>query len=233
MSTRHKIYDDFPCIEDDFFNLIYIPLMNRYNQVTGYTVSNLALKDKLLEFSYHQTIQTVYKTEKRYTVSNLGVSMHEIVIGEKAKYGYVIDHINGDGLLNTKENLRYATFGLNSQNRPKQDDTTSKYIGVSFGYDRNKWRSSIGYQHKRLNLGDFENETEAAKVYDMYAIFYYKEESPKTNNLLTKKEIEDIKNNGIPEKYQKKINDRDLPKYIYRKNKNSFKVTITHDGKKI
>lgn len=119
--------------------------------------------------------------------------MHEIIIGKKADEGYVIDHIDSDGLFNTEENLRYASKGLNAQNKEKQSNTTSDYIGVSFCKDRNKWRSQMSYVTKNLNLGDFEDEIEAAKVYDINIIFYYKEESPKTNNLLSKSEIEDIK----------------------------------------
>lgn len=92
----------------------------------------------------------------------------------------------------------------------KKSNTTSKYIGVSFDKDINKWRSSIRCDCKPPHLGSFGDETEAAKVYDIYAIHYYKEESPQTNNLLTKSEIKDIRYNGIPGKYQKKI--RYLPK---------------------
>ena len=119
MNKYHKIYNDFPYVVDEFFNLIYIPLIDKFHEVSGYAVSNLALKDKLLKFSYHQTIHPG-KTEKRYAVSNLLISMHEIVIGKKADKGYVIDHIDSDGLLNTEENLRYATDRLNAQNRPKK-----------------------------------------------------------------------------------------------------------------
>src|SRR5436190_4969624 len=139
MNKYHKIYNELPCIEDEYFNIIYIPLINKYNKISGYAISNLILKDKLLKFSFSQMIQ-LNKTEKRYAFSNLGVSMHEIVIGGKAKEGYKIDHINSDGLLNTEENLRYATNGLNSQNRIKRLNTSSDYIGVSFSKDRNKWR---------------------------------------------------------------------------------------------
>jgi hypothetical protein len=121
MNKYHKIYNDFSYIEDEFFNLIYIPLisMDRHNKASGYAISDLSLKDKLLKFSYSQRIKLA-KTIKRYAVSNLGISMHEIVIGGKAKKGHKIDHINSDGLLNTEENLRYVTDGLNAQNREKK-----------------------------------------------------------------------------------------------------------------
>jgi len=228
MDTYHKIYADFKCIEDEFFNLIYIPLIDKYHNISGYAVSNLSLKDKLLKYSYHQVIET-HKNKKRYARSNLGISMHEIVIGGKATKGYKIDHINSDGLFNTEENLRYATDRLNAQNRLKKTNTSSKYIGVYFDNGMLKWASSISDNYKRFYLGSFENETEAAKVYDMHAIYYYKNESPLTNNLLTKSEIENIKNNGIPEKYQRKT--RDLPKYITKRYKSSYRFRIMYDGK--
>lgn len=173
MNKYHKIYNDFVWIEDEIFNLIYIPMMNKFNKVSGYAISNLALKDKLLEFRYHQDINPG-KTEKRYAFSNLGNSMHEIVIGGKASQGYVIDHINSDGLVNTEENLRYATRGLNAQNKEKRANTTSKYIGVSFCKVKNKWVTKMFYKNERSNIGTFENEIEAAKVYDMYVIDSYK-----------------------------------------------------------
>ena len=231
MDKYHKIYNDFLYIEDEFFNLIYIPLMNKQHKVTGYAVSNLSLKNKILEFSYHQEIHPG-KTEKRYARSNLGTSMHEIVIGGKAKEGYVIDHIDSDGLLNTEENLRYATDGLNAQNKTKQPNTISEYIGVGYHEENtnNKWTSTMSYNKKILYLGSFKDEIEAAKDYDIHVIYYYKGESPKTNNLLTKNEIEDVRNNGIPEKYHRKT--RDLPKNIYITKDNTYKVKITHKDKK-
>jgi len=231
MEKNNKIYNDFPCIEDVFFNLIYIPLINKYNKVSGYAISNLSLKAKLLEFSYHQNIyfSVTSKIEKRYAVSNLGISMHEIVIGKKADEGYIIDHINGDVLFNTEENLRYATCQLNAQNKPKRSNTTSKYIGVSFNIGINKWVSKMN-NPKTLHLGSFEDEIEAAKVYDIYTINHYKGQSPKTNDLLTKNEIDDIRCNGIPEKY--KIKTRDLPRNISMTRSGTYSVIITSNGKK-
>ena len=113
----------------------------------------------------------------------------------------------------------------------KKPNSTSKYIGVSFDKGMHKWTSSITHDHKTLHLGSFENEIEAAKVYDVYAIYSYKKESPKTNNLLTKEEIKDIRCNGIPEKYQKKEKIRDLPKYICNANNNTYRFRITRDSK--
>lgn len=209
-SIYHKIYDNFPCIEHEVSNTIYIPLINKSNEITAYSLADLSLKNKLLEFKYHLVSKT-YKITKFYAVSNMGISMHEIVINSKSPKGYVIDHINSNGLDNTEKNLHHVTQGANAQNKTKKLNTTSKYIGVS--YDNNKWRSAISKNNKKTWLGTFENEIDAAKIYDVYATYYYKESHPATNGLLTETEIRDIIQNGIPEQYEKI--KRDLPKNIY------------------
>lgn len=136
--------------------------------------------------------------------------MHEIVIGMKAPKGYFIDHRDSNGLNNTRENLRIITIPQNSQNRLKRKGVyTSDYLGV-YKRDENKYYASSGKYS-----GVYETEEEAAKAYDIYAIYHYGVDA-KTNGMLTDYEKEDIVLNGIPEEYNKtKI--RDLPKNIYQK----------------
>jgi len=203
--SYHSIYETFPCIEHEVSDAICIPLFNKRNEVVAYSFANLSLKDRLLKFRYHLTSKT-YKTTKYYAVSNDGVSMHEIVIEGKSPQGYVIDHINGNGLDNTTINLHHVTGAANAQNKVKKLNTTSKYIGVN--YSDGKWRSAIRKNKKSKCLGTFENEIDAAKIYDVYATYYYKESCPATNNLLTETEIKDIIQNGIPEQYRKDITQK-------------------------
>ena len=210
MLPVHKIYNEFPCVEIEVAGLILIPLINIHNKVLYYTVSSLFLKDKLLQFSYHRRTCKL-NIKKYYVYSNMGISMHEIVMGGKADVGHTIDHMNGDGLDNTEQNLHFVTFGFNVQNKQKKSNTTSKYIGVY--KDNQKWRSSITLNYKTKNLGNFDNEMDAAKMYDRYAIHYYKNQEPRTNGLLTSLEIADIHNNGIPVEYNKIA--RTLPKNIF------------------
>jgi hypothetical protein len=58
--------------------------------------------------------------------------MHHFIMG-KPPPGYVIDHIDHNGLHNTRQNLRFATESQNSQNKDKKDGVTSTFIGVSKG----------------------------------------------------------------------------------------------------
>lgn len=217
----HKIYEEFECIENEVTGIILIPLFKKYNKLVGYAISNLSLKNKLLVYKYHTRI---FGKENFYAISNNGISMHEIVMEKNPPKGLVIDHINGQGLYNTEENLHHATYGLNSQNRP-YCGSISKYIGVS-KKNKSKWTSQICINTKSIHLGSFDNEIDAAKIYDVYAIHYYKNNSPKTNELLTAIEISDIINNGIPIQYQKI--SRDLPDNISLSKNGTYSVEIVY-----
>ena len=54
-----------------------------------------------------------------------------------------IDHIDGDKTNNLMENLRDITQSQNCRNKKKRSGCTSKYRGVAFAKERNKWLASI------------------------------------------------------------------------------------------
>ncbi|MHC4389402.1 MAG: HNH endonuclease, partial [Planctomycetota bacterium] len=82
--------------------------------------------------------------------------------------GYVIDHINGDGLDNRKANLRLATVAQNAWNANKRNPR-SGYKGVCFAGEKRLWRAAIVCNRKRIHLGYFRDRTTAAKAYDTAA----------------------------------------------------------------
>jgi len=109
------------------------------------------------------------KTEKAKTKC-----MHREVI--KVPDGMLIDHINHDSMDNRRANLRAATFSQNMRNRKKRSDAkSSKYKGVCRFKGQRKWVARITFEKKRIYLGDFENEIDAAKAYDEAAKKYHKE----------------------------------------------------------
>ena len=104
--------------------------------------------------------------------TNTFVHMHRMIM--KPPKGMVVDHINCDGLDNRRANLRFATRQQNKCNtRPISRRCSSKYKGVFWARDRCKWRAVVTSKGKRMNLGAFDNEVEAARVRDAAAKKYH------------------------------------------------------------
>jgi len=75
------------------------------------------------------------------------------------------DHINGDGLDNRRCNLRPSDDQNNSRNRRKSANKSSAYKGVSRQKGR-RWVACITVNWKRVYLGAYDREIDAAKCYD-------------------------------------------------------------------
>ena len=81
-----------------------------------------------------------------------------------AKYGQQVDHINGNGLDNRKENLRFCTSQENARNRrPALRGSTPK--GVSWHKRTKKWQAQIKIAGKTIYLGVYNSEHDASAAY--------------------------------------------------------------------
>jgi hypothetical protein len=105
--------------------------------------------------------------------------MHQRIIG-RPKGNMEIDHINGNRLDNRRCNLRIVTHQQNTFNshrkKPQKPGVNpSRYKGVTWRNDRNKWRSCITLNGRKYYLGLYNTEEEAALVYNEAAEKFYGE----------------------------------------------------------
>ena len=79
-----------------------------------------------------------------------------------------IDHIDRDRTNNSISNLRWVSRSNNNRNKPKKQNTSSKYMGVSFNKAKRKYRAQIRIENKQIHIGYYEKEEDAAKARDAY-----------------------------------------------------------------
>ena len=119
--------------------------------------------DKVRGFNWNYSkMGTGYSNNHR-----LGL-MHRYIMN--APKGKVVDHINHDTLDNRKSNLRICTQLENNANQRPYENSSSKYKGVSWDRENNKWRASTHWGGVNKSLGRYEKEEEAGVAYDLEAI---------------------------------------------------------------
>lgn len=149
--------------------------------------------DYLNQFNWHycKSRQTGYAIRSAKHPSKKGkyvsIRMHTDIMKQKP-----IDHINGNGLDNRKSNLRNCTNAENQRNRRTQKNKKySRFKGVtkSIKHKNTKkpWYAVITFNDKRIFLGTFKKEIEAARAYNSAAKKYH-EEFARLNR------IKDVKN---------------------------------------
>lgn len=90
------------------------------------------------------------------------ISMHVFLMG--AVPGMQVDHIDGDGLNNRRNNLRFSTPAQNGANQRPRIKARTKFKGIHF--TANGWQVTVRGKY----AGRFKDEIEAAKAYDTKAI---------------------------------------------------------------
>lgn len=104
-------------------------------------------------------VRSVYKDGTQATQQ-----MHNLIMGAKG-----IDHEDGNGLNNQRQNLRLATKQQNGNNRRLSIDNTSGYKGVCWHKAKNKWGAQITVNGEIIHLGYYVDIPEAAQAYDRAA----------------------------------------------------------------
>lgn len=92
--------------------------------------------------------------------------------------GYVVDHIDGNPLNNTRENLQVTTYSRNSMRFGH-----ARMPGMSFDRQKNMWRVRLKMDGRLFDFGLFNTKEEAAKTVRIARQAMW---SPEFNSLGTK-----------------------------------------------
>lgn len=104
------------------------------------------------------------KTAKKKNTIMAGTQMHRFIVC--CPEGMIIDHIDGNGLNNTRKNLRIVMPGENVRNS-KRGPAATGFIGVYKHKDR--FRVQVVVDKKNYSCGLYDTAWEAAIARDRYA----------------------------------------------------------------
>jgi len=122
---------------------------------TGYAVRNVRVGPRKLD-------------------KKIQIRMHKEILQVSA--GQQVDHRDGDGLNNQRDNLRASTNQQNQHNaRKHQNGTASRFKGVSRAQKRDAWVARIRINGRIKYLGYFKDERDAARAYDSAAVEHFGE----------------------------------------------------------
>ncbi len=125
-------------------------------------------KEKILKHSinkengYNQVILTIYgkRYSKKIHILVASAFLNHFTDGTNK---VVIDHISNIKTDNRPENLQIISNRENCSKDVKNG--TSKYIGVCWNKNRNKWKAQIDINGMNKHLGHFNTELEAHEAY--------------------------------------------------------------------
>lgn len=135
--------------------------------------------DDLIKFNWnakHYPKKKRWDAQRRMNINGKAYTqmMHRQIMGLLPYEKKCIDHINGDGLDNRKENLRICTNAENCRNRRgPRTGNLSGFKGVS--WSSGEWHAVIMVDGKQISIGRFTDKIEAAKARDKASIKYHGE----------------------------------------------------------
>jgi len=121
-------------------------ILNKHKNKAGYEYVGLYLEGKSTTRTVHQLVAIAF--------------LNHIPNG----YNLIVDHIDNNPSNNRVDNLQITTPRENTSKDKKEG--TSKYTGVCWAKNANKWLSCIRIEGKKVHLGLFKCELAAAKAYN-------------------------------------------------------------------
>jgi len=163
-------------VDEDDYDLVK-SLGKWYASIQGKD-SRVVYAEKKLTIQQLESLNEYLINNNREAITTKTLMMHRLIMN--VGKNILIDHIDGNGLNNKKENLRLSTRSQNAQNKRKKVNAASRFKGVkNTSTEKNNlkkpWKAYIqdSVNNKRLILGYFLTEEEAAMAYDKKAIELY------------------------------------------------------------
>ena len=135
-------------------------------QLTYRTTSRSGTAGALATFAHSRGYLSVAVARKQYLAHRIIFMM---VNGYWPEH---VDHINHNKADNRWNNLREVQQEVNNRNMPKQANSATGYVGVSYMKARNKYRAYITVNSKAKHLGSFDTVEEAVAARDIASIQY-------------------------------------------------------------
>lgn len=126
--------------------------------------------DFLNQWKWHalKSRDTFYAARGVYSKHGIiQIRMHRLLLNAPADME--VDHRDGNGLNNTRRNIRLCTAQANRCNERKRANKTSQYKGVSWHKKDRRWHARIQLNGILKYLGGFHTQEEAALIYNMAA----------------------------------------------------------------
>jgi len=134
--------------------------------------------DELAKFRWTSSVLSnniyAFRTSNRNINSSMPIhiQMHRQIMG-LTNPKVEVDHIDGNGLNNQKNNLRPCTRSENAYNCSSFINSSSKYVGVSYarhGKRIRRWLANIKKDGVPVRIGCYLTEDEAALARDMFVL---------------------------------------------------------------
>ena len=160
-----EIWKDIPNYEEIYqvSNLGNVKSLSRENYSgKGMKISKERILKQHLDNRYYYQVK-LYKDKKLKTFKVHKLVAMAFLNHTPCGYKLVVDHINDNSLDNRIENLQVVSQRDNAFKT--QGKYTSKYKGVFWNKERNKWQTNIYINGKTKHLGRFDSEYEAHLKY--------------------------------------------------------------------
>ena len=149
--------------------------MIRVKLTRGYIATLDDEDEHLIEgYSWHALVindsNLVYAVAKNTKTNGpRSILMHRLIMDAPKRM--TVDHIDRNGLNNTRKNLRFATRWEQQANRKKNNNNTSGFKGV-WKTKRGPYRAEMRLDNAKFSLGTYDKARDAALVYNVISYLF-------------------------------------------------------------